>query len=268
MQKPKLGRFVIEQMAIQRIRRMGTARRLDEHHVAVLCDSIKRHGLLQPIIVSPAGEHLRIVTGNHRLAAVTQLGLKTIDAVVLPEGMTESELLVHSLHENHIRKAESIEATLARIQALADYEKCSLSEAAKLAGISSGTLSKIQKIVKTLSAPALEVVRKHKIGSAIAYEVARLAKDEQQQVTWLQAHADGHMSREEIKQAAAQRSTVGPKKLRIDVTVDDVSLKVTVPAGLGYTALCQALTTLRSKIALQEKREIGFHLLPEVLKGL
>ena len=247
---------------------MSTARQLDENHIQTLCDSIKRWGLGQPIAVSRHGDQFIVVTGNHRLAAVSRLGLKVIDAVVLPEGMTEVELLSRSLHENHVRKAESIEATLDRVQALADFHKCSLSAAAKHGGVSPATLSKIQKIRKSLSVAALELVRKHKIGSAIAYEVARLAKDEEQQLEWLKAHAEGRMSREQIKQAASQHSKAIPKKLRIDVTVEGVVLKVTLPAELGYAGLCQALATLRNKIALQEKREIGFHLLPEVLKGL
>ncbi|APZ93409.1 ParB/RepB/Spo0J family partition protein [Fuerstiella marisgermanici] len=267
MPKPNLGRFVVQQIEIQRVRRMRTARPLDEAHVAVLCDSIKRNGLLQPIGVSPDGEHFVVVTGNHRFAAVSRLGIKVIDAVILPEGMTENQLLVQSLHENHVRKAESAEAMLCRIQALAEYEKCTLPEAAKLAGVSPGTLSKIQKIVNSLSPAALELVRKHKIGSAISYEVARLAKNEQQQLEWLEDYVAGKKSREQIKLAATQSSTSKPKKLRINVTVDDVVVKATLPAELGYAGLCQALATLRSKIALQEKREIGFHLLPEVLKG-
>lgn len=266
MSQPDIGKFVVQQIELTQVRKMPTARPLDDDHVETLVGSIKRSGLLQPIGVTPDGDHFLLVAGNHRFAAISRLGLKVIDAVILPGGMAENDLLLRSLHENHIRKDESVEDMLVRIQALAAFEKCSLSNAAKQAGVSSATLSKIQKIVKSLSAPALELIHKHKIGNAIAYEVARLATSEEQQLEWLDAHSGGQMSREDIRKAATVAKTPSAKVVRLDLAVGDIGVKLSIPAALGYDALLESIASLRSQILKQQKREIAFELLPKVLK--
>lgn len=266
MKDQQLGRFEVRQINVNQISRMPTARPLNEDHVRVLQDSVRQCGLNQPIVVSRHGNGFVVITGNHRLAAVSRLGIEVIDAVVLPDGMKEDELLLRSLHENHVRRDESIQATLDRVQALSQVHKCSLSAAAKLARVTPGTLSKLQKIVKSLSPAALKVIRECKIGNAIAYDVARYAKDEQQQVEWLKAHAAGRMSREDIKQTATDTKTRTTKKLRIDVTLGDIEVRVSVPNALGYDILLESIASLRSQIMKQRKREIAFELLPKVLR--
>ncbi len=42
--------------------------------VTSLADSVRQHGLLQPIVVSPDGDDYVLVAGERRLAAVTSLG--------------------------------------------------------------------------------------------------------------------------------------------------------------------------------------------------
>lgn len=257
---------LVQRIPVGRIRRLPTARPLDEDNVKSLVASCKRWGLLQPVGVAIDGDDYLLFIGNHRLEAIRRLGHTEIDAIVLSERCGHEELLTQSMHENHIRKSESLEDTLQRTKALADYHKCSLSAAAKHGGVSPSKLSKIQKTLDTLSNTALDFVRKNKVGIAIAYEVARLAKNEQQQLEWLHAHAEGQMTREQIKQAAAQGTKSKPRKLRIELTLDNIGMKLSVPASLDYAALTEAISALRNRIVLQQKRELAFHLLPEVLK--
>ncbi len=54
----------------------------DEAHLQELADSIKRHGVLQPVVVRRNGEHYELIVGERRWRATQVAGLKTIPAVV------------------------------------------------------------------------------------------------------------------------------------------------------------------------------------------
>jgi ParB family chromosome partitioning protein len=81
--------------------------------------SIRQHGILQPIVVSPAGGgRYKIVAGHRRFAAATQLGLKTVPAVV--RTVAEHERLelqlienIHRLDLNPVEEARSLRGLMA-----------------------------------------------------------------------------------------------------------------------------------------------------------
>lgn len=64
--------------------------------------SIKDRGLLQPIVVRPAGEGYEVIAGERRLRAARDLGLKKVP--VLIKNATDREVLVIALIENMQRQ--------------------------------------------------------------------------------------------------------------------------------------------------------------------
>ena len=54
----------------------------DDDEMARLCESIRLHGVLSPILVRRDGEDYEIVSGHRRVFASRKLGLETIPAVV------------------------------------------------------------------------------------------------------------------------------------------------------------------------------------------
>lgn len=63
-----------------------------------LAQSIKEHGILQPLIVSPNGEHYEIIAGERRFQAAKSIGLRTVPVIV--RDATEQEKLELSIIEN------------------------------------------------------------------------------------------------------------------------------------------------------------------------
>jgi ParB family chromosome partitioning protein len=57
-------------------------RRFDEDALAALSDSIRQHGLLQPVVVRRAGERYELLVGERRWRAARKAGLAAIPAVV------------------------------------------------------------------------------------------------------------------------------------------------------------------------------------------
>jgi ParB family chromosome partitioning protein len=47
-----------------------------------LVDSVRQYGILQPVIVTPAGERFQLIAGERRFRAAQRLGLPTLPAVV------------------------------------------------------------------------------------------------------------------------------------------------------------------------------------------
>ena len=70
----------------------------DREALEQLSDSIKKFGVLQPIVVKKVDEHYEIVAGERRWRAARMAGLKEIPAVI--QNFTEREVMEISLIEN------------------------------------------------------------------------------------------------------------------------------------------------------------------------
>jgi ParB family chromosome partitioning protein len=68
-----------------------------------LKDSIKRHGILQPVVVRRVVGGFELVSGERRLRAATALGMERIPAIVR-DGVSDDEMLELALVENLQRR--------------------------------------------------------------------------------------------------------------------------------------------------------------------
>ena len=244
---------------------MDNRRPLDEENLQRLEPSIGKHGLLQPVGVVAVGDRYLLCIGNHRHEVTKRLGHSEIDALVWPEGTTPEQMLVFSLHENNLRKAESLEETLQRVMALAQYHRCNFSEAAVRGGVTPGTISKIRKSVDVLCPAALQVARDNKIGVAITYEVAKRAKGDDEQIAWLKEHAAGRMSRDAMIKRSPGKKSKTPKRVTFKLVIDEVSFQLTFPRAASYEELFEAIGKLKSKLQVHAKQNLPIHLIPEVM---
>ena len=74
----------------------------DETGLDELSDSIKEHGVIQPVIVRPMGDKYELIAGERRCKASSLAGLTTIPAIV--REMDDRESAKVSLLENLQRK--------------------------------------------------------------------------------------------------------------------------------------------------------------------
>lgn len=70
----------------------------EEDALNELANSIKQHGIIQPLVVVKKDEHFEIVTGERRWRAAKIAGLKTVPVVV--KNLTEQQIMELSLIEN------------------------------------------------------------------------------------------------------------------------------------------------------------------------
>ncbi len=50
----------------------------DKDEIAALCASVKSHGILQPLVVRPLGDHYQLIAGERRLRAAQEAGLSAV----------------------------------------------------------------------------------------------------------------------------------------------------------------------------------------------
>jgi ParB family transcriptional regulator, chromosome partitioning protein len=93
-------------------------RRFDQDALTELAESIKEHGVLQPIIVTKVGDSYQIVAGERRFRASELAGLMTIPALV--RTMTDQNKLEVSLIENIQRRDLNAIETATAYQKLRD----------------------------------------------------------------------------------------------------------------------------------------------------
>ena len=93
----------------------------DEQGLAVLADSIRQHGLVQPVVVQKTGPgRYELIAGERRLRAAKRCGLKTVPAII--RKYTPDEAAEIALVENLQRKdLDAIEEGLAYERLMKDF---------------------------------------------------------------------------------------------------------------------------------------------------
>ncbi len=74
----------------------------DEDSLEELAESIKQHGLLQPVVVRPSGSGYEIVAGERRWRAFRMAGMKTVPCLI--RDLTDEEATLFAIIENMQRK--------------------------------------------------------------------------------------------------------------------------------------------------------------------
>jgi len=139
----------------------------DHESLEDLTNSIKEHGILQPLILSSTDTGYELIAGERRLRAAQLLELKTVPAII--RDIKEQQKLEIALVENIQRKdLNSIEEAVA-FQRLIDEFNLTQEEAAKRVGKSR---SVIANTLRLLSLPS--EIQKALINGKINYSTARL----------------------------------------------------------------------------------------------
>lgn len=110
-----------------------------------LTNSIKKHGILQPILFRVEEDKLIIVAGERRWRATKKAGLKTIPAV-----RVEKDFALIALAENMTRESLTAMEEAEALQKVIDTDKIKQIDLAKAIGKAESTVSEILKL-NTLS---------------------------------------------------------------------------------------------------------------------
>jgi ParB/RepB/Spo0J family partition protein len=163
-----LSEIILSEHNVRKILDAGT----EDSTLEDLTESIKRHGLLNPISVKKKGDKFEIIAGQRRYLACRNLGLKTIRATVLSE-IDETESTIISLIENvHRAELHPIDKGSAYLQL---YKKFgSYSRVSKETSVSSSTVKRYLMLMKL--SPSIQELLDTNNGPAGICTLAMLAE--------------------------------------------------------------------------------------------
>lgn len=158
----KLGRE-FKQIPIELIKSPVKPSREVFEDIGVLAETVKRHGLLQPILVKQlAGKYgFEVVVGERRLRACRKAGLAQVPCIVV-DGVTEDQILAIQLVENIQRSDLKIFEQVRLVEMLKDHYGLPNDEIAIKTGLSASTVQNYLTLAKGLPK---EYIRKISHGS-------------------------------------------------------------------------------------------------------
>jgi ParB family transcriptional regulator, chromosome partitioning protein len=213
----------------------------DDERMGELVQSVREHGILQPLLVRRAGvDHYDLVAGERRLRAALVLGLPSVPVVV--KDYTDPQMLEVALIENVQREdITSVEAALAYRQLIERFKFTQESIAERI-GKARSTVANTLRLL-SLAEPVLESLTRGEISEGHARALLQVPKESQ--VTALQAmitlqmdvrhaerYARGLNQKEPLPQPKAKRealSQADPNLAAVEAALRDVlGTKVTV----------------------------------------
>lgn len=118
----------------------------DKKKLQELADSVKEHGVIQPILVVKDDAGYKIVAGERRWRAAKIVGLKKIPAIV--KDYTDSKKKQVALIENIQREDLNIMEVASALKELMEIDEYTVSDVAKVTGKSQSSVSNIIRLLK------------------------------------------------------------------------------------------------------------------------
>jgi ParB/RepB/Spo0J family partition protein len=115
-----MGEVRVAKVPLDRVQFHRHNVRRDLGDLRPLANSIKRFGVMQPIVVEKYGESLRLRAGHRRVAAARIAGLKTVPALIHDKALDDDEWLIQSVQENVMRRGIDEHERRDAIRALRD----------------------------------------------------------------------------------------------------------------------------------------------------
>lgn len=174
----------------------------DEAAIAELADSIRQHGLIQPIVVRPMEEGYQIVAGERRWRACRMLGMSEVPVVI--KEFSDEETAQIALIENIQRQDLNPVEEAAAYRALMDEYGMTQEALSKAVGKSR---SAIANSVRLLNLPdeIVEMLKKGKLSAGQAKAIAS-ADSEEDMLEIAKLAADGKITVRGIEKLAAEKS--------------------------------------------------------------
>ena len=141
-----------------------------------LSESIRRHGILQPLTVRRADNSYELIAGERRLRAARQAGITDIPCIILNMDDRESAMaaMVENLQRQDLDYIEEAEG----ISRLLKEWNMSQEQAARLLGKSQSAIANKLRILKH-SSPVLAKLREHRLTERHARALLKLRDPEE-----------------------------------------------------------------------------------------
>lgn len=151
----------------------------DDEKLNELSESIKTHGIIQPIVVREKGGRFMIIAGERRFRAARKAGLKTVPIVI--KDIDDDELLEIALIENIQREdLNAIEQAEAINQLMQEHEMTQEKVAERIGKSRSAVANSLRLL--TLDKEVMQAVRTGELSAGHARTLVVLPKEKQREL--------------------------------------------------------------------------------------
>lgn len=223
----------------------------DDDKIQELADSIKEHGVIQPIIVSKKDDYYQIIAGERRWRASKKAGLKTIPAIV--RDYDEKKIREVSLIENIQRQNLNPIETAKAIKELMEVHDMTQDDIAKTLGKSRSTIANTLRVLN-LDERVQEMIETGKISEGHARTLASIESPTKQYKLALDiinmdlSVRDAENYAKSKKEGKEFKKPV-PKKGKLEIICKDIENEL--KRVLGTKVTLNAATKSRGKIVIE-----------------
>ncbi len=152
----------------------------DEEGLKELSDSIKQHGIIQPLVLRRLGNKYEIIAGERRYKASIMAGLKTVPAIIsnINDNQSAEIALVENIQRRNLTSIEEAKS----YKNLLDRGYLTQSQLAEKMGVSQSTVANKLRLLN-LSEEVQKALLEEKISERHARSLLSLPKEEQNE--WL-----------------------------------------------------------------------------------
>lgn len=189
---------------------------LDDEAISDLASSIGRLGVLNPLLVVPAGDSFTIIAGHRRLIAAQRAGLSQLPCIVREDDVAGTREI--SLVDNVLREALTPIEVACAIKDAVDNKITTVED---IAGSMHRTVRWVAAQIAMLSWPAdvLEVIQNESLSVSAASNIALVEEDNYRQFLLRNATEQGATARTTAAWLQAYRASKPPE---IAITAEPV----------------------------------------------
>lgn len=169
----------LKEIPVNKIKAVDNYRKtFNEASLKALASSIKKNGVLQPILVRPDGDEYALIAGERRLRAAELAGLITIPCAINFE-LEEKDVIRQQIVENTQRENVQFMEAAYGIKKLRDEGDYDVAEIAKIVGKSESFIYMMLQLT-AMDEDAQRIARNGWISQVVAFHIARLPNHEYQ----------------------------------------------------------------------------------------
>ncbi|MFP6613728.1 MAG: ParB/RepB/Spo0J family partition protein [Pirellulales bacterium] len=248
----------------------------DEEEINSLSESIKQHGLLQPIVIRRDGERYQLISGERRWRAAIRAGWDTVPAML--RDADDRQVAEMTIVENLQRKdLGPLEKATSFLKYLEQYQ-ATQEELAKRLSVDRSTIANLIRLLE-LPGPVQQALRNQKISAGHARALLPLGEEDEQlvfckriQTEHLSVRATEKLVNETIRQADDDSIHVidedgNRRKMPSSGARHLAALEQELRAALGTRVEINQSAKGRGKITIQFASHEEFDRISTYLKG-
>ena len=235
----------------------------DAEGIRELADSIRDHGILQPLIVFENGKRYKIADGHRRFEGACLLDLKEVPVLVLSTKPDADTLLLTQLAANLMRENIKPTEKAQAYQRLKEMRGLSNVDLAKLMHVSKSAVTETLSYLE-LSAEAQALLDSGQIAGSTAYTISR-APDEATRQELLSKAVRGELRREDAARKVSRAKSGRTPRQHSTFRLPMAEISVAANEELDFASLIGLFQKLGRECRRAERQGINVKTFERVL---